>query len=95
VVRGITEQPSASTPTIIASAGLGFITSMLGFALPGGLGAREAGLTGALALVLPGPIAFAVAVVSRLIQTAVELVYAGLATLADRRRVGDHTIPET
>ncbi len=95
VVRGITEAPAGSIPTIIASAGLGFITSMLGFALPGGLGAREAGLTGALALVLPGPIAFAVAVVSRLIQTAVELVYAGLATLADRRRVGDHTIPET
>jgi uncharacterized membrane protein YbhN (UPF0104 family) len=94
VVRGITEAPAGSTPTIIASAGLGFITSMLGFALPGGLGAREAGLTGALALVLPGPIAFAVAVVSRLVQTAVELVYAGLATLADRRRVADRPIPE-
>ena len=87
VVRGLTEPPAGSTATIIASAGLGFITSLLGFALPGGLGAREAGLTGALALVLPGPIAFAVAVVSRLVQTAVELTYAGVATLADRRRV--------
>jgi uncharacterized membrane protein YbhN (UPF0104 family) len=92
-VRGITEQPAGSTTTIVASAGLGFITSMLGFALPGGLGAREAGLTGALALVLPGPIAFAVAVVSRLVQTAVELVYAGLATLADRRGVRVRPVP--
>lgn len=94
VVRGLTEPPAGSTATIIASAGLGFITSLLGFALPGGLGAREAGLTGALALVLPGPIAFAVAVVSRLVQTAVELTYAGLVTLADRRRADDRPMRE-
>jgi hypothetical protein len=94
VVRGLTDAPAGSTPTIVASAALGFITSFLGFALPGGLGAREAGLTGALAIVLPGPIAFAVAVVSRLVQTAVELTYAGLATLADRRRVPERPVPE-
>jgi uncharacterized membrane protein YbhN (UPF0104 family) len=45
VVRGLTDAPAGSTPTIVASAALGFITSFLGFALPGGLGAREAGLT--------------------------------------------------
>jgi uncharacterized membrane protein YbhN (UPF0104 family) len=69
---------------VIAAFGLGFITGMVGFALPGGLGARELGLVTGLSAVVPAPIALAVAAIARMIQTGVELLYAGVVTAHDR-----------
>lgn len=69
---------------IISTFGLGFITSMVGFALPGGLGAREAGLVAGLSVSTATPLALAAAALSRLVQTAVELLYAAGATLHER-----------
>ncbi len=80
----ITPVSSDDFVMVIATYGLGFITSMLGFALPGGLGAREAGLVAGLSLTTASPVAFVAAALSRLVQTAVELTYAGLAKLLDR-----------
>ena len=52
------------------------------FVLPSGIGAREAVIVGALTAVLPYGQALALAVVSRVVFTVVELVCAGVATLA-------------
>jgi len=57
----------------------------LALSLPAGLGAREAGLAGALALALPPTVALAVAVGVRVVQTAVELLYAGATSALARR----------
>jgi uncharacterized membrane protein YbhN (UPF0104 family) len=69
---------------VIVAFGLGFITGLVGFALPGGLGARELGLVTGLSSVIPAPIALAVAAIARMIQTGVELLYAGVVTAHDR-----------
>ena len=69
---------------VVAAFGFGFITGMVGFALPGGLGARELGLVTGLSAVIPAPIALAVAAIARMIQTGVELLYAGVVTAHDR-----------
>jgi uncharacterized membrane protein YbhN (UPF0104 family) len=86
VVAGITTIPDGAVAVIVASAGVGFIASMVGFALPGGLGAREAGLALALGLVLPGPLALAVTLICRLLQIAAEVLYASATSLYDRGR---------
>lgn len=83
-LRSITPVDASDVPAVTASFGLGFITGMLGFALPGGLGAREAGIVAGLSGVVSAPIALAAAAVSRLVQTAIEFSYAGLAHAHDR-----------
>jgi glycosyltransferase 2 family protein len=65
-----------NTPVVIGAFALGFAASAFGFLLPGGLGAREAALVGALSLVMPTFIAATVAVASRLIQLGLELMLA-------------------
>jgi hypothetical protein len=70
---------------VLTSYSLAFVAGMLGGVLPGGLGAREAGLVAGLSPVMPVTAALAVAVAARLLQTAVELAYAGLVGLAARR----------
>jgi uncharacterized membrane protein YbhN (UPF0104 family) len=84
--RAITAVPSDGQVTVVASFALGFFASLLGFALPGGIGAREAGLTAGLSLTLASPIAVAVAATSRLLQTGIEVAYAGVVTAHDRKR---------
>jgi glycosyltransferase 2 family protein len=69
----------------IGSFSVGFVASLLAFLLPGGLGAREAGLAAALAPVLPATLAVAVAVGVRLLQMTIELSYASITPLIARR----------
>jgi glycosyltransferase 2 family protein len=65
-------------PVIVASYSIGFTAGMFGAFLPGGVGAREAGLALALTPTLTAPVAIAVAVGVRILQTCLELGYAAL-----------------
>lgn len=81
--------PADKTPLLVASYSLGFAAGVIGFVLPGSLGAREAGVAVAVAAALPGAVALAVALVVRLVQVGVELLYAGVMPVIARRRPGD------
>ena len=76
---------AADAAPAVSAYAIGFTFSVLGFFLPAGLGAREAGLAGALALALPPTVALAVAVAVRVVQTVVELLYAGATSALARR----------
>lgn len=65
---------------------LSFAVSMLAFIFPSGLGVREGAFALALAQNLPGSVAVAVAVGTRLVLTLVELAFIGTVALAGRRR---------
>ena len=76
----------AGVPGLLAAWAVGFGVAVVAFFSPAGLGAREAGLATALAAAVPTEVAVAVAVASRILVTGIELVFAGVATLAARRR---------
>jgi uncharacterized membrane protein YbhN (UPF0104 family) len=61
--------------------GLAMTAGLVAFFLPSGIGARELVIVGGLATVLPYGQALALAVVSRLLFTLVELTSAGAAAL--------------
>jgi uncharacterized membrane protein YbhN (UPF0104 family) len=65
---------------------LSFAVSMLAFVFPSGLGVREGAFALALSQNLPGSVAVAVAVGTRLVLTLVELAFIGAVALAGRRR---------
>ncbi len=68
----------------VGAMGVAMTAGVVAFVLPSGIGARELVIVGALAAVLPYGQALALAVVSRVLFTVVELVSAGAATLAAR-----------
>jgi uncharacterized membrane protein YbhN (UPF0104 family) len=75
-------------PTVVSAYAVANTVSILAFVLPGGLGAREASMAVALAPVMPTAPAIAVAVLSRIVQVALEVVFAsGTVVLARRRSV--------
>jgi glycosyltransferase 2 family protein len=75
-------------PTVVSSYAVANTVSILAFVLPGGLGAREASMAAALAPVMPTAPAVAIAVLSRVVQVALEVVFAfGTTVLARRRSV--------
>jgi hypothetical protein len=76
---------AAEIPQITGAFAVGFSVSVLAFVLPGGLGAREAGLAAALAPAMPTVVAIAVAVVVRVLQIVIELVLAGVTPWLARR----------
>jgi hypothetical protein len=76
---------AADLVTVAGAFAVGYAVSVLAFVLPGGLGAREAGIAVALAPVLPTTAAIAVAVAVRVLQIAVELVLAVVTPLAAAR----------
>lgn len=78
--------PAEETPVLIASYSLGFAAGVIGFVLPGTLGARKAGVALALTTVVPATVALAVALVVRFAQMAIELLYAGAMPVLARRR---------
>lgn len=79
----------ADAPFVIGAVAIGFMATLSGFILPGGLGAREAALAGTLSLVMPAFVATTVAVASRLIQIVIELLLALVASwLAVRHESG-------
>jgi glycosyltransferase 2 family protein len=71
--------------TAVGSYAVGFAASVIAFVLPGGLGAREGAMVAALSPILPFTVALAVAVGVRLVQMAVEVLYAALTPLLARR----------
>jgi hypothetical protein len=68
----------------VGSMGLAMTAGLVAFVLPSGIGARELVIVGGLMAVLPYGQALALAVVSRLLFTVVELASAGAATLVVR-----------
>ena len=69
----------------VGAMGVAMTAGVVAFVLPSGIGAREVVIVGALAAVLPYGQALALAVVSRVLFTVVELVSAGVTTLVTRR----------
>lgn len=65
---------------------LSFVLSVVAFIFPSGLGVREGVFAAALTANVPGGVAVALAVGSRLLLTLVELVFVGAMVLWDRRR---------
>jgi hypothetical protein len=78
----------ADLPQIAGAIGAGFAISVLAFVLPGGLGAREAGIAAALAPAMPTVVSIAVAIALRVVQIAIEIVLAGLTPVLARRGAG-------
>jgi glycosyltransferase 2 family protein len=76
---------AADSAFAIASYGLGYVAGVIGFVIPGSLGAREAGVALGLSAVLPGAVAVAVAIAVRLLQMGVEVLYAVVTPLLARR----------
>ena len=76
----------ADYAAVVASYSLGFAAGVIGFLLPGALGAREAGVVVAVAAAVPAAVALAVALVLRLVQVGVELGYAAVMSLVARRQ---------
>lgn len=74
----------AALPVTIAAYAFAYVVGMAAFVLPSGLGVREAVLAAALAVRLPGSIALAWALLLRLWQTLLELLYVGSVTLVDK-----------
>lgn len=70
-----------STSALMGICATGYLAGWLAVFVPGGLGVREGVYALLLAEVLPGPLAAAVAILSRLWLTAVELLVAGFLTL--------------
>jgi uncharacterized membrane protein YbhN (UPF0104 family) len=63
-------------PTVVGSLAVGTGLSIVAFIVPGGLGAREAGMALALSSVMPTAPAVAIAVLSRLFQLGLEVMLA-------------------
>ncbi|MEO2058140.1 MAG: lysylphosphatidylglycerol synthase domain-containing protein [Thermoleophilia bacterium] len=79
--------PEIGDPVGVASGFLlAFVVSMLVFIVPSGLGVRDAVLALVLSRQVPGGVAVALSVGSRLFLIAVELVFVGVAAFAGRKR---------
>jgi glycosyltransferase 2 family protein len=76
---------ASDLPQILGAFAIGFSASVLAFVLPGGLGAREVALVAALSPAMPAPVALAIAIASRLVQLAIEVVLAGLTPVIAAR----------
>jgi hypothetical protein len=73
-----------SLALVVAAYALAYVAGMAAFVVPSGVGVREAVLAGALRGEVGGPVALAWAVLLRLWQTAIEVVFVGLVLLAER-----------
>lgn len=81
-------------PTVVGSLAVGTGVSIVAFIIPGGLGAREAGMALALSSVMPTAPAVAIAVLSRLFQLGLEVVLALLMLWLARRGSATGRSPE-
>lgn len=86
---------AADLPYVAASYAVGFCAAVLTFVIPAGLGTRDAAIAAALDVVVPTGVAVAVAVAFRILQTAFELAYLGVAVLVARRRAGPTAAPRS
>lgn len=83
--RGIADVGGLTWDVLTAYA-VGYVASILAFFVPGGLGARDAATAAALSGVMPVSVALAVSIGTRLLQTSVELSWAGGTAVLERRR---------
>ncbi|GAA4709862.1 lysylphosphatidylglycerol synthase transmembrane domain-containing protein [Phytohabitans rumicis] len=83
LVLGLGGSPGEALPAAIGGYALAHCVGLLAVGLPAGAGVRDLALAAALSSVLSAPEAFVVALVARMIITAVDLL---LATLQLRRR---------
>ncbi len=78
--------PDAGGPAYVATGFLlSFLVSMLAFVFPSGLGVREGIFALALARDLPGGVAIGLAAAVRLLMTLVEIAFAVVVVVAERR----------
>ena len=84
--QAVYEVGAGDLPTLVAAYSVGWIVSVAGFFSPAGLGAREAGLAAALTPAMPLAPAAAVTIGVRLVQIALELLFAALSPLVAGRR---------
>jgi hypothetical protein len=80
-------------PVVIGSFAVGTGLSYLAFISPGGLGAREAGMALALYPIMPAAPALAIAVLSRILQLGLEVLFTLLMPVLARRKGTDRDIP--
>jgi uncharacterized membrane protein YbhN (UPF0104 family) len=72
-------------PVVLSAWSVGYAGALVAFFVPGGIGVREGAMAAVLSIAMPTGVAIAVAVVTRLAQTGVELLYAGGSVLYARR----------
>lgn len=84
LARGTVGADADALALVIAGYALAYVAGMAVFFVPSGVGVREAALAGALRAEVGGAVALAWAVLLRLWQTAVEVVFVGLVLLAER-----------
>lgn len=80
-VRAVADPAPGSIPSLMGICTAGYLAGWAAVFVPGGLGVREGVYALLLAEVLPGPVAAAVAILSRLWLTGVELIVALLLAL--------------
>jgi hypothetical protein len=73
-------------PYAAAAFPVAFCVAVVTFVVPSGLGTRDAALAIALAAVVPGAVATAIAVGFRIFQTLIELLYVAAVSALGRRR---------
>jgi hypothetical protein len=72
-------------PLMLTSYAVGYSGAVVAFFIPGGLGVRDGATASVLDTALPLSAAVAAAIGVRLVQTAIELIYAGVSEVAARR----------
>ena len=85
IARSLHPVQASDIPVILSAWSVGYASALVAFFIPGGLGVREGAMAAVLSIALPTGVAIAVAVVTRLAQTGIELLYAGGSTLYARR----------
>lgn len=80
-VRAVADPAPGSLPTLIGISAAGYLAGWAAVFVPGGLGVREGVYALLLAQVLPGSVAAAAAILSRVWLTAVEVLVAGVLAL--------------
>ena len=84
LARATVDADGDALAVVVAAYALAYVAGMAAFVVPSGIGVREAVLAGALRSEVGGPVALAWAVLLRLWQTAVEVVFVALVLLAER-----------
>jgi len=85
LAAAVTDGTAAALPVLTVAFALGYVAGMVAFFVPSGIGVREGVVAAASATVLPGgAVAVAWAVLLRLWQVLVELVFVGVVVIAAR-----------
>jgi len=93
LARAVTEAGVELLPTVTVAFAFAFVVGIVAFVFPSGLGVREAVLAGALGGALGAGAALAFAVLLRLWQIALEVVFVALVTLVERRSRDTDAVP--